>query len=160
MEEKGKVKALHFEINAIRHQWKFTTLSNKYDGLETGFPVGQIMRLFTVKNKTKRDQSNKKLIKAVLRQKYFLEVIQSDTNLDILTLDINTGELDPLRMMISKWTPNQYSNLSLFLSEDKQLCSSQRYYFQYIIHMEEEATAIMHNLTPVLTFKYGDYGKT
>ena len=43
MEKKGKVKAVHMEINNICHQWNFTTLSNKYDGLETGFPVGRNM---------------------------------------------------------------------------------------------------------------------
>ena len=63
-------------------------------------------------------------------------------------------------MMIRKWTPNKYPNLSLFLSEDKLFWYSQRYYFQFIIHMEEEKNVMMHNITPVLTFKYGDYGKT
>ena len=30
MEEKEKLKSLHVEINAIRHQQNFATLSNKY----------------------------------------------------------------------------------------------------------------------------------
>ena len=49
------------------------------------------MKPFPVKNKTKSDHSNKKSMKAVLRQKLFLEVIQSDTNADILTLYTKTG---------------------------------------------------------------------
>ena len=90
MEEKEKVKELHVEINAIRYQQRFTTLSNKYGISETGFPGGRNMRLLQVKDKKKSDHSNKKLMKSVLRQKSFLEVIQSDTNTDILTLDMNT----------------------------------------------------------------------
>ena len=72
IEEKDKLKALHVEINAIHHQRKFTTLSNKYGISETGFPGGRNMQLFPVKNKTKSDHSNKKLMKYVLRQKSFL----------------------------------------------------------------------------------------
>ena len=87
MEEKLKVKALHIEINAIRHQQNFITLSNKYVILETGFPGVRNMPLLPVKNKTKSDHSNKKSMKSVLRQKPFLEVIQHDTNADILILD-------------------------------------------------------------------------
>ena len=52
----------------------------KYGILETGFPGGQNMRPFPVKNKTKTDHINKKLMKSALHQKPFLEVIQSDTN--------------------------------------------------------------------------------
>ena len=89
IEYKVKVKALHVEINTICHQQKFTTLSNKFVISNTDSPWGIKMRLFHLKNKTKSDHSNKKLMKAVLRQKSFLEVIQSDTNTDILTLDMN-----------------------------------------------------------------------
>ena len=46
-------------------------------------------------------------MKAVLRQKSFLEVIQSENNLDILTLDMKTVELDSLCMMISNLTSTQ-----------------------------------------------------
>ena len=49
MEEKVKVKALHVEINMIRYQLNFTTLSYKYGGLEVGFPGGRNMRLLPVK---------------------------------------------------------------------------------------------------------------
>ena len=73
------------------------------------------MRLFSVKNKTKSDHSNKKLMKSDLCQKSFLELIQSDTSVDILALDTNTGERDYLRMMISNFTSNQHPNLPLFL---------------------------------------------
>ena len=45
----GKEKALNMEINGIYDQQKFTTLSNNYSRLETGFPGGQKMRLLTVK---------------------------------------------------------------------------------------------------------------
>ena len=72
MEEKVKVKALHVEINAIRRQLNFTALSNKYGRLETGSPGGRKMQIFPVKNKTKIDHSNRQLIKAVLRPKFFL----------------------------------------------------------------------------------------
>ena len=68
MEEKVKVKALHVEINAIRHQRNFYTLSNKYGILETGFPGVRKMRLSPVKNKTKSDHSNKKRMKTILRK--------------------------------------------------------------------------------------------
>ena len=44
-------------------------------------------------------------MKAVLRQKYLLEVIQSDTNADILTIDTKTDEIDYFRMMTIKLTP-------------------------------------------------------
>ena len=91
MEEEVKVKALHVEINVIYYQQNFTTLSNKYSRSEIGFPWGRNMPLFPVKYKTKSDHSNKKLMKYVLRQKSFLEVIQSDTNAHILTLYKNTG---------------------------------------------------------------------
>ena len=37
MEEKVKLKSLHVEINTIRHQRNFTTLSKKYGKFETGF---------------------------------------------------------------------------------------------------------------------------
>ena len=89
MEEKKK--ALHVEINAIRNQHNFTVLSNKYGRLGTGFLGGQKMWLFPVKNKTKSYHSNKKLMKSILRQKSFLNLMQSDTNADILTLDTKTG---------------------------------------------------------------------
>ena len=59
MEEKEKVKALHVKINEIRHQHNFTTLSNKYGILETGFPGGRSMQLFPVKDKTKSKHSKK-----------------------------------------------------------------------------------------------------
>ena len=49
------------------------------------------MKPFAVKNKTKIDHSNKESMKAVLRQKLFLEVIQSYTNADILTLYTKKG---------------------------------------------------------------------
>ena len=119
MEENEKVKSLYVEINEIHNQQKFTILSNKYGRLETGFPGVQKMWLFLVKNKTKSDHSNKKLMKDVLCQKSFLEVIKSNTNADILTLDKNTWLLDYLRMIISKLTPNKYPNLPIFLSVDK-----------------------------------------
>ena len=115
MEEKLKVKALHIEINAIRHQQNFITLSNKYVILETGFPGVRNMPLLPVKNKTKSDHSNKKSIKAVLHQKYSLEVIQYDTNADIFTLYTNTGELDSFCMMMSNLTSTHYPNIALFM---------------------------------------------
>ena len=40
MEGKGKLKALHVDINAICPQWNFTILSDKYGRLETSFPGG------------------------------------------------------------------------------------------------------------------------
>ena len=49
------------------------------------------MRPFPVKNKTKTDHINKKLMKAALHQKPFLEVIQSDTNAEIMTTDKRQG---------------------------------------------------------------------
>ena len=104
----------------ILNQQKFSIFSNKYDRSETGFPGGQNTRLLLRKSKRKSDHSNKKLMKSVLRQKSFLEVIQSDTNVDILTLDMNTVELDSLQMMIKKLTLTQYPNIPLFLSVDKQ----------------------------------------
>ena len=79
------------------------------------------MGLFHLKNKTKSDHSNKKLMKAVLRQKSFLEVIQSDTNAHILTLYKNTGGIESLWMMISNLTSTQYPTIPLFLSVYKQL---------------------------------------
>ena len=79
-EVKLKVKALNVKIDVIFHQHNLTTLSNKYGRsglnkygrLETVFQVGQNMLLFPVKNKTKIDQINKKIRKAVLRQKSLL----------------------------------------------------------------------------------------
>ena len=53
MEEKLKVKVIYVEINAILHQRKFATLSNKYGRSETGLPGGRKLQLFSVKNKTK-----------------------------------------------------------------------------------------------------------
>ena len=79
------------------------------------------MQLFPVKNKTKSNHINKKLMKSVLRQKSILELIQSDTNLDTPTLDMKTGELDSLWMIISKLTSTKYPNIPLFLSVYKQL---------------------------------------
>ena len=43
-----------------------------------------------------------------------------------------------------------------FLSVDKHLWSSQGYHFQFMPHMEEEATMMINNIIPVLTFKYGE----
>ena len=125
MEGKEKSKALHVEINAIRNQWNFATLSNKYSGLETRFPGSRKMQLLPVKIKTKSDHSNKKLMKSFLCQKSFLEVIQSDNNANTLTLDTNIGGLDSLRTIISKLTSNKYLNLPLFLSVDNHSLFSQ-----------------------------------
>ena len=96
------------------------------------------MRLLLVKNKTKSDHSNKKLMKSVLHQKSFLGVIQSDTNTYILTLDTKIGEIDSLHMIISKLMPDKYTdtNLLLFLLVDKHFWYSQDYHFQLIPHME------------------------
>ena len=93
-------------------------------------------------------------MKAVLRKKSSLEVIQSGTNTDILTLHTNTGELDSNWLVISNFTSTQYPNLPLFMLVDKHFCSSQGYHFQFMPHMEVEATMMMHNIIPVLTFKY------
>ena len=90
----------------IRHQWNFTILSNKYSISETSFPGGQKIQLFPVNNRAKSDHSNKKLMKDVLRPNFFLDVIQYDTNANILTLDTNTGELYNLWIMISQLTSN------------------------------------------------------
>ena len=90
---------------------------------------------FPVKNKTKIDHGNKKLMKSILRQKSFLEVIHSDTNPDTLTLDKKTGEIDSIRMIISKLTSTKYPNLPLFLYVEKHFWSSQGYHFQFIPHM-------------------------
>ena len=57
------------------------------------------MQLLTVKNKAKSDHS-KKINENRPPPKSFLEVIQSETIADITTLDTNTGELEPLQMMI------------------------------------------------------------
>ena len=114
------------------------------------------MWLFPVKNKTKINHINKRSIRSVLRQKYFLEVIQSDTSKYILTLDTNTGGQDSFWIILSNFTSTQYPNLPLFLSVDKHFWSSQGYHLQFMSHMEEEATMMMHNIIPVLTFKNGD----
>ena len=66
MEGKVKVKALYVEKIVICHQHNLTTLSNKYVRLEVFLPAGQKMQLFPVKNKTKSDHSNKKLMKDLL----------------------------------------------------------------------------------------------
>ena len=92
----------------------------------------------TSKNKAESDHSNKKLMKASLRQKSFLGVIQSDTNSEILTLDTNTWEIDYLWMIISNLTSTQYTNLPLIMLVDKHYWSSQGYYFQFMPHMDEE----------------------
>mmetsp|Transcript_9447 Transcript_9447/g.10792 ORF Transcript_9447/g.10792 Transcript_9447/m.10792 type:complete len:167 (+) Transcript_9447:84-584(+) len=117
IDEKEKVRALHIEINAIRQHQNFTLLSNHYGRSETGF-AGRKLRLFPVKNKTKSDYSHKKLIKAILRQKSFLDLVQSDTNADILTLDTREGELDTHRVLLSQLMSTKYPNLPLFLSVD------------------------------------------
>ena len=121
MEEKVKVKALHVDIKSICHQQNFTTLSNKYSISETGFLGGRKMRLFPVKNKTNIQHSKKQLTKSVLRQKSFLEVIQSDTKTYILTLYIKTCEINSLWVIISKLTSTKYPNLHLLLSVGKTL---------------------------------------
>ena len=113
MEGKVKWKELHVEINAIRHQQNLTTLSNKYCRPEKGFPGGQNMWLLPVKNKTEINHSNEKLMKAVLSQKSFLEVIHSYINTYILTLDTKTGNIDSLRMMIKNW---HQQNIIIYLS--------------------------------------------
>ena len=76
-------------------------------------------------------------MKAVHRQKYFLEVIQSDTNIDILTLDMKSGEIDSLRMIIIKLTSTKYPNLPLFLLIDKHFWCLQVYHFHLIPYIEE-----------------------
>ena len=43
---------------------------------------------------------------------------------------------------------------------DKHFWSSQGYHFQFMPHMEEEATIMMKNIIPVLIFKYGYDMKT
>ena len=40
------------------------------------------------------------------------------------------------------------------MSVDTHLWSSQGYHFQFMPHMEEEANVMIHNLIPVLIFKY------
>ena len=57
-------------------------------------------------------------------------------------------------MIISKLTSTKYPNLHLFLLVDKHYWSSQVYHFQFMPHMEEEVTMMMHNLVPVITSKY------
>ena len=99
-------------------------------------------------------------MKSVLCQKSFLEVIQSDTNLDILKLYTKTGELDPLCMIISKWKPTKYPDLTIFLLVDKHLWTSQGYHFQFMPYTEKEETITMHNIIPVLIFNYVDDVKT
>ena len=50
---------------------------------------------------------------AILRQNSFLEVIQSDTNTDILNLDTKTRELESLQMIISNL---KSTNILIYLS--------------------------------------------
>ena len=153
--EKNKIRALHIEINAIRQHHHFKLLSDHYGRSETGFS-GRKLRLFPVKNKTKSDHSHKKLMKAILRQQSFLALVQSDTNSDILTLDTKEGDLDTLRVLICQLLSTKYPSLPLFLSVDKHFWSSAGYHFQFMPHMEEEATMMMHNLIPVLAYHHGD----
>ena len=87
-------------------------------------------------------------------------MIQSDTNVSILTLDTKKGELKTLQFMISNVISTKYPKLPLFMSVKKQFWYSQGYHFQFMPYMEEETTMIMHNLIPVLIFKYGDDTKT
>ena len=63
-------------------------------------------------------------------------------------------------MIISKLESTKYPILPLFLSVDKHFCYSQGYQFQFMPHMEEEATTMMHNLISVLILNYGDDVKT
>ena len=98
-------------------------------------------------------------MKAIHRQKSFLTLVQSDTNSDILTLDTQEGDLDTLRVLLSQLFSTKYPNLPLFLSVDKHFWSSSGYHFQFMPHMAEEATMMMHNLIPVLTFFYGEEAK-
>ena len=137
----------------IHHQWNFITLSNKYIRSDTDIPGYQKMRISPVKKKTKINHSNKILIRAVLRQKSFPEVIPSDNNTYIFTLYTNTGEIDPLWMIISNLTSTKYTNLPLFLLVEQKFYSSQDYHFQFKPHIEEEATMMMNHLIPVLLFK-------
>ena len=57
-------------------------------------------------------------------------------------------------MIIIKLTSTQYPNLPLFLLLAKHLWYSQGYHFQVMPQMEGETTMMMHNITPVLIFKY------
>ena len=59
-------------------------------------------------------------------------------------------------MMISNLMSKKYRNLPLFLLVEKYFWSSQGYHFHLIPHIEEEATMMMHNLIPVLIFRYRD----
>ena len=39
---------------------------------------------------------------------------------------------------------------------DKHFWCSQEYHLPFMPHMEEEATTMMHNIIPLIIFKYGD----
>ena len=93
---------------------------------------------------------------AINRQKSFLDIIQSDYNNDILSLDTVKGDLPSLRVLISQLKSTKYPSLPLFINVDKQFWNTSGYNFQYMPHMEEEATLMMHNLIPVLKFTHGD----
>ena len=54
----------------------------------------------------------------------------------------------------------KYPNLPLFLLVYKHFWSSQGYHFQFMPHMEDKETTLMHNLTSVLILKCGDNVKT
>ena len=82
--------------------------------------------------------------------------VKEDRCADIATLDTSVQGLPSIRELLSDIMSHSYPKLPLFISADQHFYESQGIVFQFMPHLSEEASMMMHNLIPYLKHVDGD----
>ena len=96
----NKVKALHILVNATGHLEAFKRISQKYSTSVSSFPGNRKLLFYSHWNKLRSGSAQQKLLKAVQKQKSFLDTVQDDVCQDILSLDISVSNRPTLQEII------------------------------------------------------------
>ena len=154
--DKDKVRALYLHINAVGQQTAFEIFSSKYGRFIGGLPKIGKMRFYPTWFQVHSESSREKLRNAIIHQKSFLDVVKEDRCSDITTLDTSTQGLPSLRELLGDLMSHSCPKLPLFISADQYVYENQGIVFQFMPHLAEEVSMMMHNLIPYLKHMHGD----
>ena len=155
--EKDKVRALHVIIDSIGWQQTLKTLSDKYGKSDNGFPNNRRLRFYPHWLKIQSTLTQQKVLKAIQRQKTFMDLIQTETNQDILSLELHKDNKPSLRSLIGAIKSTKFPLVPLFVLVDNHYFANEGVAFQFLPHVADEASMMIRNLIPYLQATAGEY---